>query len=115
MEQLGVNSDSVLAIMGGGGLGWYLVNRLRNVLAKDKSEISAYEAMEKTVHALQEENTRLHKTVVELQGEVAKLHVVIAELTNKLTALTISSENQLAIDALAKEGRLERRKDRLPT
>lgn len=108
-----IDQDTILAALGGGGIGWYLISKLRRALKHDEGDMAAYTAMKETIESLHIENTHLRKSVSDLQQEVAKLHMVIAELTSKITTYALTSENQKALDELAKEGRIERRKDRL--
>ena len=113
MINIDITPETLAALGGGGGFAWWLVSKLRKSVTHDEADRTTYDVMKETVEQLGTENKRLHAVIAELQQEVAKLHLVVAELTNKLTSYSLTSENQKALDELAKEGKIERRKDRL--
>ena len=97
-----------------GGFGMALAwSKLRSVMASDSASSAASSAQQAIIEQLQKENERLHSSVIELQQQVAALQVLVSELTHKITRSEITAEQQQTIDKLGREGRIERRAERV--
>lgn len=86
-----------------------LISKFRTIWTRDSADTAVNQAQVVVVEMLRDENKRLHEQVMQLQHEVSKLQYIVAELTSKLTQFEITKDQQVQLDQLAREGKLDRR------
>jgi len=109
-DNAGTISGAIIAalfILGG------LLSKFRVWWNKDTTEANIAAATTAIIQSLRDENQRLHQQVMQLQQEVSKLQVIISELTVRQTHLQIREEEALKASALAKQGLIDRRSNKI--
>lgn len=105
-QEIGTISAAILAALFVIGA---LISKFRTIWTRDSSDVAVNQAQVVVVEMLRDENKRLHDQVQQLQQEVAKLQMIVSSLTARLTQFEITKEQQMQLDQLAREGKLERR------
>jgi len=110
MQSLTADTGTLTAgIMGGLFVIGALISKFRTIWTRDSADTAVNQAQVVVVEMLRDENKRLHEQVMQLQHEVSKLQYIVAELTSKLTQFEITKDQQVQLDQLAREGKLDRR------
>lgn len=113
MQSLTADTGTLTAgIMGGLFVIGALISKFRTIWTRDSADTAVNQAQVVVVEMLRDENKRLHEQVMQLQQEVAKLQIIVSNLTSKLTQFEITKDQQLQLDQLAREGKLDRRGSR---
>ena len=102
-----------MAIASGAGAvaGFVLIwSKMRRILASDATDTSAHQSMKIAMENLRSENARLHEEVVRLRDEIDRLRETVITLTSKLADMSTTLARNAFEDQLAREGKLERRK-----
>lgn len=103
------------AIAGGAGAfagAILLWSKIRRAVAHDAADTSAHKSMQVAMEGLRAENARLHEEIGRLRTEIDRLRETVTTLTAKLADMSTAMSRGAVVDQLAREGKLERRKNR---
>lgn len=111
-----INFDVQSAVGGIGATGAIIwaISKLRRILSHDGTDIAAQAAMKAAMEGLQGENSRLHSEILRLQTEITRLQGVVSTLTSQLVEVNAYMKQNSLVDQMARDGKIDRRKERDP-
>lgn len=107
-----IDSQAILGGAGAAGAGVYIWSKMRRVLAHDATDASAHTSMKVAMENLRDENTRLHEEVSRLRTEIDRLRETVTSLTTELANMSTVVCRNAFQDQMAREGLIDRRKNR---